>query len=56
MGDFGTETDQMVEPKFGGKRVIDFNILAGNTFSCVLIQKNTWIKNPEGKVMKTTVR
>jgi hypothetical protein len=32
--------------------VIDFNILAGNLFSCFSIQKNTGVKNPEGKVME----
>ena len=32
--------------------MIDFNILAGNFFSCFSIQKNTGVKNPEGKVME----
>jgi hypothetical protein len=56
MGDFGIQTDQMVELNFGGKKVIDFNILAGIFFSCFLIQKNIRVKNSDDKVVEMTMR
>jgi hypothetical protein len=40
MGDFGTETDQMVRLNFGGKKVIDFRILAGVTKTPVFEDKS----------------